>query len=139
MCNQRQGVRSTKPKRPPNAFLPAPVKSFIENNFSPEYGTSASAAEDYDELDSVPAIEKKRDILIATYNPRDTMFTDQTGKFPQSSRRGNNYQIVIHKIDGNSTWVEPMKNRTKGEMILARHRALYKNENPRHRAEASSA
>ena len=52
------------------------------------------------------------------------MFTDQTGKFPQSSSRGNNYQMIIHEIDGNSTWVEPMKNRTKGEMILARRRAL---------------
>ena len=52
------------------------------------------------------------------------MFTDQTGKFPQSSSRGNNYQMIIHEIDGNSTWVEPMKNRTEGEMILARRRAL---------------
>ena len=46
------------------------------------------------------------------------MFTNQIGKLPQSSSRGNNYQTVIHKIDGNSTWVEPMKNRTEGEMIL---------------------
>jgi len=52
------------------------------------------------------------------------MFTDQTGKFPHSSSRGNNYQMIVHEIDGNSTWVEPMKNRTEGEMILARRRAL---------------
>ena len=52
------------------------------------------------------------------------MFTDQTGKFPHSSSRGNNYQIVVHDIDRNSTWVEPMKNRKEGEMILAWQRAL---------------
>ena len=52
------------------------------------------------------------------------MFTDQTGKFPHSSSRGNNYQIVVHDIDSNSTWVEPMKNRKEGEMILAWQRAL---------------
>ena len=32
--------------------------------------------------------------------------------------------MILHDIDSNSTWVEPMKNRTKGEMILARRRAL---------------
>ena len=32
--------------------------------------------------------------------------------------------MILHAIDSNSTWVEPMKNRTKGEMILAQRRAL---------------
>ena len=32
--------------------------------------------------------------------------------------------MILHDIDSNSTWVEPMKNRTEGEMILARQQAL---------------
>ena len=52
------------------------------------------------------------------------MYKDQTGKFPHSSSRGNNYQMIIHEIDGASTWVEVMKNRTEGEMIEARRRGL---------------
>ena len=52
------------------------------------------------------------------------MYTDQTVNFPTRSIRGNKYQIILSEIDGNSTWIEPMKNRTEGEMILARHRAL---------------
>jgi hypothetical protein len=32
--------------------------------------------------------------------------------------------MIVHEIDGNSTWVEPMKNRMEEEMILARQRAL---------------
>ena len=52
------------------------------------------------------------------------MYTDQTGKFPHYSRRGSNYQIIIHEIDGASTWVEVMKNRTEGEMIEAQQRGL---------------
>jgi len=32
--------------------------------------------------------------------------------------------MILHNIDSNFTWVEPMKNRTEGEMILARQRAL---------------
>ena len=69
-------------------------------------------------------IEKKRDVLIALYEPNARLFTDQAGHSPQQSSRGNNYQMILNNIDSNSTWVEPMKNRTEGEMILARRRAL---------------
>ena len=69
-------------------------------------------------------IVKKKDILISIYNPRETIYTDQTGKFPHASSRGYNYQMIVHEIDGNSTWVEPMKNKYQGEMIRARRAAL---------------
>ena len=52
------------------------------------------------------------------------MYNDQTGKLPQSSSQGNNYQMIIHEIDGSSTWVKVMKNRTEGDMIEARRRGL---------------
>ena len=52
------------------------------------------------------------------------MFSNQTGKFLHTSSKGNNCQIIFHYIDGNSTWTEPMKNRTESEMILARGHAL---------------
>ena len=52
------------------------------------------------------------------------MYTDQKGKFPHSSSQGSNYQIIIHEIDGASTWVKVMNNRTEGGMIEARHRSL---------------
>ena len=32
--------------------------------------------------------------------------------------------MILNEIDGNSTWIETMKNKTEGEMILAWHRAL---------------
>ena len=124
MRNQRQGVRSTKPKRLSDPFLPAPVGEITENKCSPECRTSVSAAQNCDQFNLVPAIEKKKDIFIATYNPRETMLANQTGKFPQSSSQGNNYQMVIHEINGHSTGVEPMKNRTKGKIILARRCTL---------------
>ena len=69
-------------------------------------------------------IPKRKEIFIALYKTRYTIYTDQTGKFPHTSSRGNNYQMIIHEIDGNSTWVDPMKNKTQGEIINARRRAL---------------
>ena len=32
--------------------------------------------------------------------------------------------MILHEIGGNSTWIEPMTNKTDREMILARRRAL---------------
>ena len=51
------------------------------------------------------------------------MLANQTREFPHSSSQGSNYQMVFHEIDGSSTWIEPMKNRTKGKMILAQRSA----------------
>ena len=62
-------------------------------------------------------IAKQKDIFISLYNPRDTIYTDQTGKFPHASSRGYHYQMIVHEIDGNSTWVEPMKNKSQGDII----------------------
>ena len=58
------------------------------------------------------------------YEPKGTMYTDQTGEFPYRLSQGNKYQIILHEINGNSTWIEPMKNKIEGEMILACRRAL---------------
>ena len=63
-------------------------------------------------------IKKQKDIFIALYNPRDTIYTDQTGRLPHASSRGHRYQMIVHEIDGNSTWVEPMKNKSQGEMLV---------------------
>ncbi len=47
------------------------------------------------------------------------MYTNQTGKFPKKSCKGNHYIMVIIKIDSNAILVEAMKNRSAGEMIRA--------------------
>ena len=61
---------------------------------------------------------------MTVYKPKATIYTDQTGQFPSRSSPGNKYQMLLHNIDSNSTWVEPMKNKIEGKMILARRRAL---------------
>ena len=52
------------------------------------------------------------------------MYSYQTGKFPHVSSRRGDYQMVLHNIDSNSTWVEAMKNITEGDTIICRTRAL---------------
>jgi len=48
-----------------------------------------------------------------------TIASDQTGKFPVCASSGNKYIMVMVHIDGNAILVEPMKNRSEGEMIKA--------------------
>ena len=104
MRTQRQVERSTK------NLHPAEAQTSDEENPAEE--------------STEPPILRKKEIFIAVYSPRDTMHTNQTGKLPHSSIRGSNYQMIIHEIDGASTWVEVMKNRTEGEMIEEQRRGL---------------
>lgn len=45
------------------------------------------------------------------------IYTDQTGRFPVQSRRGNKYIMVLYDYDSNGILAEPLKNRTDSEMI----------------------
>ena len=104
MRTQRQGVRFTKTHGPTKAQTPDDAQPTEEPIQTP--------------------IIKKKDIFTAIYSPINTMYTYQTGKFPHSSSLGSNSQIIIHEIDGASTWVELMKYRIEGVMIEAQRRGL---------------
>eukprot|EP00804_Cyclotella_cryptica_P015967 CCRYP_004129-RA/>CCRYP_004129-RA protein AED:0.18 eAED:0.18 QI:0/0/0/1/0/0/2/0/948 len=71
-----------------------------------------------------PTHPQQNDIYIKSYDTNNTLYTDQTGKFPHVSSRGYRYQMILYHVASNSIWVEPTKNRTEGELILARSRAL---------------
>ena len=44
---------------------------------------------------------------------KHTIYTDHTGKFPVTSRRGNKYLMIMCEVDSNAILSEPMK--TKNE------------------------
>jgi len=68
-------------------------------------------------------IMKTKEIFVTTYDIQDDfqkkMYTDQTGRFPTKSSRGNQYVMVLVESDSNAILVTPMKNRTSKEMINA--------------------
>ena len=68
-----------------------------------------------------PLFNHTEDILVTAH---DNLYSDQTGMFPHISSRGNKYQMILYHFNSNSIWVEATKNRSEGEMILARTRAL---------------
>ena len=112
MRGQRKGVCSTKPPLVPDT-AEIEGKAGVSNNE-----------------------QKQHDTIITVDDMQRTLFTKQTVKLPQTSSQGNKYHMILHKIDSNSTWVKPMKNRNKGEIIAARKRSLTKMRlcdlNPKH-------
>ncbi len=75
-------------------------------------------------------LEKKNDKFIHIYelnkNGRlmGTLYPDQTGDFPHVSSRVNRSIMLLHHVDSNSMWVEPLKNQKEPTLITARTRAL---------------
>ena len=49
--------------------------------------------------------------IIDTHDMKNTIYSDQTGKFPVRARSGNRYIMVMVAIDPNYTLAQPMKNR----------------------------
>jgi hypothetical protein len=73
---------------------------------------------------NVPAIPKAKDVYIKVHNATKTMHTDQTGQFPATSSKGDQYIMVLVEVDGNFIDAEPMKNSSEGSMIKA-YKALW--------------
>ena len=53
---------------------------------------------------------------MKVYDVRETIFSDQTGKFLKKSQRGNKYLMVMVEIDSNAILVEPLKSRKDAEL-----------------------
>ena len=81
MRQVRQGVRSTKKK--------------------------LSVAEEKDNSNKNVPLRKYHEIYVQIDQVRDTIYTDQTGKFPITSLRGHKYIMILCAIDGNVVLAEP--------------------------------
>ena len=101
---QRQGVRRTGIK--PSKTKRAPVTESPESTPEP--------------------MEEKNDVYTRTYDTKDFVYSDQTGKQFMISSQGNQYQMVMYHVDSNSIFVGTMKNKTEGEMIRARTQLLHR-------------
>ena len=62
-------------------------------------------------------VKKNHDIYVRIEQVRDTIYTNQTGKFTITSSRGHKYIIIFCAIDGNVVLAEPMKNKSEESMV----------------------
>ena len=60
--------------------------------------------------------KKTHEMFAKIVDLKETMYSDQTGKFPYLSSKGNRYIMVAYHTDANYMFQEVMKNRTEGQM-----------------------
>jgi len=60
---------------------------------------------------------KSHNFLHKIIDIRDTIYTDQTGKFTCTSKRGNNYIFITYAYDANAILVRPLKSRKGKELV----------------------
>jgi hypothetical protein len=81
---------------------------------------TAAQPEEQDEDKNIIATEQKT-IFFKVYNLEEEalckIWSNQTGRFPMESSCGNQYIMVLTKSDSSAILVEPMKNRSAGEMV----------------------
>jgi len=101
MGQTRQGVRSTKPKpkkppKPPPAVEPEPM----------------------------PATDEVSRELHVYVKHASMLYTDDTGRFPVTSRSRNQYMMVAYHCDSNVILVEPFESRKDNSRLAAYDRIM---------------
>ena len=95
---EQQGIRSTQPK----AAIPQDCTS----------STKPVMTTDSSEVRTNWAF-----MLVIQFTGQ--IFSDQTGRFPITSSRGNKYVMIVYDYDSNAIIAEPMKSRTASELLRA--------------------
>ena len=62
-------------------------------------------------------LKKHQEMYLATNPAKETMYTNQTGAFPVTSKKGNKYIMILCEIDNNFIMSEAMQNRSSGEIF----------------------
>jgi hypothetical protein len=58
-------------------------------------------------------------VYAATKYAGQIIYTDQTGRFPVVSRKGNKYIMILYDYDSNVIMAQPIKDRTAPELLRA--------------------
>ena len=66
-----------------------------------------------------PSLTKEDDIYVGVCYLKHTTYSDQTGRFPYTSYKGNMYLMVMVEIDASGILVEPIQDRTAEEITRA--------------------
>lgn len=78
------------------------------------------------ELDMKRPIECKQDVYVKVYDStKRPMYTDQTGRFPVTSSKGQMDVMVAVEMDGYYIDAEPLKSRSTKDLIKA-YQAVWK-------------
>ena len=98
MDQRRTGIRSTKSS---HAVPPPDIVDTME------------------EPEQAPQNDKTNMVFMTIAEAEGQLFTDQTGRFPVTSNRGNNYIVLFYVVDANFIKSYPIKSRHRTELLKA--------------------
>ena len=75
------------------------------------------------EMFIVKPLRNHQDVYVKIGTAKETIYTDQTGAFPEQSKSGNRYIMILCEMDSNAILSEPMQDR-KGSEIIRAYKAL---------------
>ena len=96
----------------------ATTKGHLRQQFQNARSTKPSAIAASPDT-QVAATARTNNVFIEVFNPTGQVYTDQTGRFPAISSKGNKYLMILYDYDSNAILAEPMKSRHEQEMIRA--------------------
>jgi hypothetical protein len=98
MDQRMQGIRSTK---------------------SSHANPSPDAIDTMEEPEQAPSNDKTNMVFMTIAEADGQLFTDQTGRFPVTSNKGNNYIVLFYVVDANFIKSYPIKSRHRTEILKA--------------------
>jgi hypothetical protein len=78
-----------------------------------------SQLEDQDDAFPQQQVARSHHCYLTTSEPRQLVYTDQTGRFPIPSSAGNQYLLVAYDYDSNNILLRPIQNRTAESLTAA--------------------
>ena len=82
------------------------------------------------EHEQAPENNKTNMVFMTMVKVEGQLFTDQTGRFPVTSNRGNNYIVMFYAVDPNYIKSYPIKSRHRSELLKSLRRSLPFPSNP---------
>ena len=101
MQNQQQGMQSTKLRSQQQTQLISEAKLLPES--------------------------KRRDVCLTIYEPKETFYAYQTGKFLHRLSQGNKYQIILQKMMGTPPGLNQTRQKRK---LFGLTQVIVQNERP---------
>lgn len=89
------------------------LRQQYQHTQSTKPGTNTSNTE------QVAATARTHETYYDVFQPTGQVYTDQTGRFPAISARGNQYVMVLYDYDSNAILTEPMSSCHEHELVRA--------------------
>jgi hypothetical protein len=102
-----QGTRSTNPRTSTSAIIPTMPNLHMDDHMA--------------EAPQVPLNARTNHVFMQVHAIKGVISSNQTGRFPITSNRGNTYIVVFYVYDANYIRSIPIKSRPKEELLRAYH------------------